>query len=119
MDICNKVCYNRCPLGRGTDHVIGEGMAVTVLRLQRHGAKKKPFYHIVVTDSRSPRDGKCLERLGIYDPNGEPSLIRVNEERAQFWYQRGAQLSGAVESLLKSKKIKLSRTPNKNSQNEK
>lgn len=75
-------------------------MAVRI-RLTRMGAKKKPFYRIVAVDSESPRDGKFLEILGFYDPMKEPALIRVHEEKVNYWLQKGARVSTAVDALLK------------------
>ena len=71
------------------------------IRLQRAGAKKAPFYHIVVADSRSPRDGRFIEEVGIYDPNTEPSTIKFNEEAAKKWLATGAQPTETVSKLLK------------------
>ena len=71
------------------------------IRLKRLGAKKAPFYRIVVADSRAPRDGKVLDEIGIYDPTKEPSEIKVNAESAQKWIQNGAQPTETVRSLLK------------------
>ena len=71
------------------------------IRLRRMGAKKNPFYRIVVADSLSPRDGKCIEELGTYDPLKEPSEITVNAERAQYWIKNGAQPTDTVKKLLK------------------
>jgi small subunit ribosomal protein S16 len=76
---------------------------MVTIRLARAGAKKRPFYHIVVTDSRNARDGRFIERLGFYNPiavGGEQAL-RVNSERVDFWVGRGAQTSAAVSKLLK------------------
>ena len=76
---------------------------MVTIRLARAGAKKRPFYHIVVTDSRNARDGRFIERLGFYNPiavGGEEAL-RVNSERVDFWVGRGAQTSTAVSKLLK------------------
>lgn len=70
------------------------------IRLTRMGKKKKPFYRLVVADSRSPRDGKFIEILGYYDPLPEPPVIKVNEERALLWLERGAQPSDTAKSLL-------------------
>ena len=66
-------------------------MAVSI-RLQRRGTTHRPFYHIVAADSRAPRDGRFIEKLGYYDPKAEPSVIEVKTERVQHWYERGAQL---------------------------
>lgn len=80
------------------------------LRLQRHGRKSRPFYHIVAADIRSPRDGRFKEKLGYYDPNCEPSVIEINTPRLQHYYRNGAQISDAVRNLTRIKKIVLSRT---------
>lgn len=73
----------------------------TKIRLRRMGAKKKPFYRIVVADSRSPRDGRTIEEIGYYNPNVNPAEIKVDVEAAQKWLATGAQLSDTVRSLLK------------------
>jgi len=75
-------------------------MAVKI-RLRRMGAKKAPFYRIVVADSRYPRDGRFIEEIGIYDPMKEPSEIRVDEEKAKQWIANGAQPTDTVRALLK------------------
>jgi small subunit ribosomal protein S16 len=64
------------------------------------GAKKKPFYRIVVADSRSPRDGRFIEEIGWYDPLKEPSAIKVNAEKAKDWIGKGAQPTDTVKKLL-------------------
>jgi len=64
------------------------------------GAKKKPFYRIVVADSRSPRDGRFIEEIGTYDPLKEPSEIKVDAEKAKYWVQNGAQPTETVKKLL-------------------
>ncbi|MDR1796746.1 MAG: 30S ribosomal protein S16 [Clostridiales Family XIII bacterium] len=74
-------------------------MAVKI-RLKRMGAKKKPFYRIVVADSRSPRDGRFIEEIGWYDPLKEPSAIKVNAEKAKDWIGKGAQPTDTVKKLL-------------------
>ena len=71
------------------------------LRLKRIGAKKAPFYRIVVADSRSPRDGRFIEEIGTYDPLKEPSVIQVDAERALEWIRTGAQPTDTVKVLLK------------------
>lgn len=81
------------------------------IRLQRKGCTHKPFYHMVAADSRSPRDGKFIEKIGYYDPNVEPSLIEIKEDRLLDWYQKGAQLSATCQKLAGIKKIHLSRKP--------
>jgi len=71
------------------------------MRLKRMGQKKAPFYRIVVADSRSPRDGKFIEEIGYYDPNQDPSVIKINEELAKKWLSTGAQPTDTVSKLLK------------------
>lgn len=78
-------------------------MAV-VIRLRRGGKKKSPFYHIVAADSRSPRDGKFLEKLGFHDPSSEIESLRIDDENLQKWVNNGAQLSDTVRTLLKNHK---------------
>ena len=79
-------------------------MAVKI-RLRRMGAKKAPFYRIVVADSRFPRDGRFIEEIGIYDPTKEPSVIEVDAEKAKKWIATGAQPTDTVRALLKKKEI--------------
>ena len=79
-------------------------MAV-VLRLSRAGTHKAPFYHVVATDSRKPRDGKYLEDVGMYDPTRKPALIQFKAERVQHWLAKGARPSQTVAMLLKRVKI--------------
>ena len=71
------------------------------IRLRRMGAKKNPYYRIVVADSRSPRDGRCIEELGTYDPLTNPAAITVDVEKAQNWIKNGAQPTDTVRGLLK------------------
>lgn len=73
----------------------------TKIRLKRIGGRKKPFYRIVVADSRQPRDGRVIEELGTYDPGQEPSKIVVNSERAADWLGKGAEPTDRVKLLLK------------------
>ena len=75
-------------------------MAVKI-RLRRMGAKKAPFYRIVVADSRYPRDGRFIEELGSYDPTKEPSVLKVDDEKAKSWIANGAQPTDTVKALLK------------------
>ena len=75
-------------------------MAVKI-RLRRMGAKKAPFYRIVVADSRSPRDGRFIEEIGTYDPLSETNSLRVDTERAKYWIANGAQPTDTVRALLK------------------
>ena len=71
------------------------------IRLRRMGAKKAPYYGIVVADSRSPRDGRCIEELGTYDPMAEGAQLTVDMERAKYWIANGAQPTDTVRGLLK------------------
>ena len=71
------------------------------IRLARQGAKKNPFYRIVATESRSPRDGAHIEQLGIYDPTRNPSEFRYDEARMTHWLSKGAQPSDTIRELLK------------------
>jgi small subunit ribosomal protein S16 len=74
----------------------------TTIRLARHGAKKHPFYRIVVADNRAPRDGRRLEQIGTYDPSTEPARITIHTDKLAKWLQRGARPSLTVSQLLKS-----------------
>lgn len=80
------------------------------IRLARHGRSSKPFYHLVAADSRSPRDGKFIEKLGKYDPGCEPSLIDLNVARVQYWYGVGAEPSDQAKVILKHANVTLTRT---------
>lgn len=71
------------------------------IRLRRMGAKKNPYYRIVVADSRSPRDGRCIEEIGTYDPLTSPATVTVDADKAKTWIQNGAQPSDTVRGLLK------------------
>ena len=75
-------------------------MAVKI-RLRRMGAKKAPFYRIVVADSRYPRDGRFIEELAYYDPTKDPSVIKVDEEKVKSWLANGAQPTDSVKAILK------------------
>ena len=75
-------------------------MAVKI-RLARHGAKKKPFYRIVVADSESPRDGKFLENVGTYNSLQDPAQVTLKAERIRYWIDKGAKPSDTVRNLLK------------------
>lgn len=79
-------------------------MAVKI-RLRRMGAKKAPFYRVVVADSRYPRDGRFIEELGVYDARQEPSLFKVDEEKVKSWISTGAQPTDTVKRLLKEKGV--------------
>lgn len=72
------------------------------IRLRRLGAKKRPFYRVVVADQRSPRDGRFIENIGKYHPLEDPSLIEIDEERALHWLDVGAQPSESVQRLLEN-----------------
>ena len=72
------------------------------IRLRRMGAKKSPYYRIVVADSRSPRDGRCIEEIGTYNPLTEPVAITVDADKAKTWIQNGAQPTDTVRGLLKN-----------------
>ena len=71
------------------------------IRLQRMGAKKAPFYRVVVADSRYPRDGRFIEEIGYYNPCTNPAEVKINEESAKTWIANGAQPTDTVKSLLK------------------
>jgi small subunit ribosomal protein S16 len=81
-------------------------MAVKI-RLARHGKKGHAFYHMVVADSRAPRDGKFIEKLGIYDPNTDPATIELNFERALDWLNKGAQPTETTRAILSYKGVLL------------
>ena len=72
------------------------------IRLRRMGAKQAPFYRIVVADSRSPRDGRCIEEIGTYNPLTNPTTVTVDAEKAQAWIKNGAQPTDTVRGLLKN-----------------
>ena len=76
---------------------------MVVIRLSRGGAKKRPFYHIVVSDKRDPRDGRCVERIGHYNPSarGKDVPLNLDVERVNYWVSKGAQPSDRVKSLIK------------------
>ena len=75
------------------------------IRLRRIGAKKAPFYRIVVADSRYPRDGRFIEEIGYYDPTKEPTVINVDEDKAKKWIANGAQPTETVKGILKKKGV--------------
>jgi len=79
-------------------------MAVKI-RLQRHGKKGKPFYHVVVADSRAPRDGKFIERIGSYNPNTNPATIDLNFDKALDWLNKGAQPTDTTRAILSYKGV--------------
>lgn len=75
------------------------------IRLQRKGSKKRPFYHVVVADSRSPRDGKFIEKIGTYNPLTVPATINLDVEKAFDWIEKGAQPSDTARAILKYKGV--------------
>ena len=81
------------------------------IRLARAGAKKHPFYRIVAADTRSPRDGRFLERLGTYDPSTEPSTVTVDRARVEYWLGHGALPTDTVRRLLSGKKAAAASKP--------
>jgi small subunit ribosomal protein S16 len=82
-------------------HFEGEIYMSVKIRLARHGAKKRPFYRIVVADSKSPRDGRFLENVGTYNPVLDPEEVVLKKERIKYWIDQGAILTDTVKSLLK------------------
>jgi small subunit ribosomal protein S16 len=77
----------------------------TRIRLQRHGKKGKPFFHLVAADSRARRDGKFIEKLGIYNPNTNPATIEINFDRTLNWVQTGAEMSDTARAILSYKGV--------------
>lgn len=71
------------------------------IRLRRMGAKKAPYYRVVVADSRFPRDGRCIEELGTYDPSADGEKVKVDMERVKYWIANGAQPTDTVRGLIK------------------
>lgn len=79
----------------------------TKIRLARHGRKGRPFYHVVIADSRAPRDGKYIEKVGTYDPNTNPATIDLNFDRALYWLMTGAQPTDTASRILSYKGVLL------------
>lgn len=79
-------------------------MAVKI-RLRRMGAKRAPFYRVVVADSRYPRDGRFIEEIGTYDPTKDPAIVNIDSEKAKKWISNGAQPTDTVKALLKKNGI--------------
>ena len=79
----------------------GENKMAVKIRLRRMGAKKAPFYRVVVADSRYPRDGRFIEEIGTYDPTKEPAFINIDTAKADEWIKKGAQPTDTVKRLLK------------------
>ncbi len=80
---------------------------MVTIRLSRKGAKKRPFYHIVVTDSRNKRDGRYIEKVGFFNPiaSGQEEELRIDQERVDYWISQGAKTSERVAALLKSREV--------------
>ena len=76
------------------------------IRLRRMGAKKAPFYRVVVADSRFARDGRFIEEIGYYDPTKNPSVVKIDEEKAKQWLSNGAQPTDTVRELLKKASVR-------------
>ena len=74
------------------------------IRLQRQGAKKAPFYHIVVADSRSPRDDKIIEKIGTYNPMTDPATVELDKEKVEAWIKNGAKPTDTVKALIEKAK---------------
>ena len=83
----------------------GEGIRAVKIRLRRMGAKKAPYYRIVVADSRYPRDGRFIEEIGTYNPMVEPSEFKVDAEKAKKWIANGAQPTDTVKALFKKNEV--------------
>ena len=81
------------------------GDILVKVRLKRMGTKKRPFYRIVIADSRSPRDGRFIETVGTYDPRKDPSEVTLKGERIRYWLNKGAQPTDTVRSILKKNEI--------------
>ena len=79
------------------------------IRLTRRGAKKKPFYRIVVASSEAPRDGRFIEILGTYNPLVDPAIVTIKAERLQYWVQQGAKPTDTVRSLIRKQNISIQR----------
>ncbi len=77
----------------------------TKIRLQRHGAKKRPFYQVVIADERSRRDGRFIENVGYYDPTKNPAILKLNVEKVIDWLGKGAQPTDTVNQILKKEGI--------------
>lgn len=73
------------------------------IRLQRAGKKKAPFYHIVVADSKSPRDGKIIDQIGTYDPMSDPTVLKLDNEKVEKWLKNGAKPTETVKKLIERK----------------
>lgn len=94
-DVLNRYANKKVLLEAG-----GEKQMAVKIRLKRMGAKKAPFYRLVVADSRSPRDGRFIEEIGYYNPTTQPVEVKIDEDKALKWLQNGAQPSDTVRNLL-------------------
>jgi small subunit ribosomal protein S16 len=83
----------------------------TVIRFSRHGSKKRPYFRIVVQDSRSPRDGRFIEHIGAYNPVVGASSLSVKRERLEYWLSTGAQLSTSVKNAVRGKFAESKKSP--------
>ena len=83
----------------------GEFEMAVKIRLRRMGAKKAPFYRVVVADSRYPRDGRFIDEIGYFDPTKEPSVVKVDADKAKAWIAKGAQPTDTVKTILKKEGI--------------
>jgi len=81
---------------------IERGIKMVKIRLKRMGQKKSPYYRVIVADERSPRNGRFIDEIGTYDPNSEPSVVRIDEEKAKKWLATGAKPTETVARLLKN-----------------
>jgi small subunit ribosomal protein S16 len=97
----------RSPVNQGFSSKSEEvkSSVATMIRLKRMGAKRDPFYRIVVADARTPRDGKSIEELGYYDPSVDPAEVKIDEEKALKWLSVGAKPTNTARSLLKKQGI--------------
>jgi len=84
----------------------------TRIRLARHGRRKQAFYHIVVADQKAPRNGRYIEKLGVYDPNTNPATIEINFDSAVNWLLKGAQPSDTAKAILSYKGVMMKKTLN-------
>lgn len=82
-----------------------EKLMAVKIRLRRMGAKKAPFYRIVVADGRYPRDGRFIEEIGYYDPTKEPTVLKIDAEKAKAWLRNGAQPTDTVRGIMKREGI--------------
>jgi len=92
---------NIFPFHRLNPNEGGELTMAVKIRLRRMGQKKAPFYRVIVADSRSPRDGRFIEEIGYYDPTKEPSVVKIDAEKAQKWLADGAKPTETVAKILK------------------